>query len=54
MLLILAVFLGGQLGVRMALIKISPKRLRIFTAILVFFVGFRVLISNGLQLNILT
>ncbi|MEM1260258.1 MAG: sulfite exporter TauE/SafE family protein [Bacteroidota bacterium] len=49
--LVLAVFIGGQLGVRMTLIKISPKGLRIMTAFLVFFVGARVLLSNGLQIN---
>ena len=50
--LVLAVLVGGQLGVRMALIKISPKGLRIFTAFLVFFVGARVLLSNGLQITV--
>ena len=50
-LLVLAVFIGGQLGVRLTLIKISPKGLRIITALLVFFVGARVLLSNGLRLE---
>lgn len=51
--LIFMVLLGGQLGVRMALVKISPRALRLFTALLVFFVGIRVLIFNGLQINLL-
>ena len=51
MFLVVAVGIGGQLGVRLTLIKISPKSLRIFTAVLVFFVGVRVLLSNGLQIN---
>ena len=46
------VILGGQLGVRMALIKVSPKALRIFTSVLVFFVGIRVLLINGLRLEL--
>lgn len=50
-LLVVAVGIGGQLGVRLTLIKVSPKGLRVFTAFLVFFVGVRVLLSNGLQLN---
>lgn len=50
--LVLAVFIGGQLGVRMTLIKISPKGLRIITALLVFFVGVRVFLYNGLQITI--
>lgn len=51
--LILAVGIGGQLGVRMTLIRISPKSLRIFTALLVLFVGARVLLSHGLQIDLL-
>ncbi|UOY06629.1 sulfite exporter TauE/SafE family protein [Muricauda sp. SCSIO 64092] len=50
--LILAVFIGGQLGVRMTLVKISPKGIRILTAVLVFLVGVRVLIGNGLQIHL--
>lgn len=49
--LIVAVGVGGQLGVRMTLIKISPKSLRVLTALLVLFVGARVLLSNGLQID---
>ena len=42
--LLLAVFLGGQLGVRVSLKIASPKAIRIGTAILVILVGLRVLI----------
>jgi len=51
-LLVFMVWAGGQLGVRMALVKISPKVLRLLTALLVFVVGVRVLIFNGLQFNL--
>jgi len=49
--LMVAVFLGGQLGVRLALVKISPKGIRLFTAVLVFLVGLRVVLSNGFQID---
>jgi len=49
--LLAAVGLGGQLGVRMTLIKISAKGIRLMTAILVLFVGIRVLLNNGLQIH---
>ncbi|GMN08881.1 sulfite exporter TauE/SafE family protein [Croceitalea sp. MTPC9] len=49
--LLLAVFVGGQIGVRLTLSKFSGKRIRILTAILVLFVGVRVLLNNGLQIN---
>ncbi|MEE4248817.1 MAG: sulfite exporter TauE/SafE family protein, partial [Kangiellaceae bacterium] len=49
--LLLAVFLGGQFGVRLALIRIPAKGIRILTAVLVFVVGLRVLLNNGLQIN---
>lgn len=49
--LIIAVFLGGQLGVRISLGKLSAKAIRLITAILVFLVGIRVVWVNGLQLN---
>lgn len=52
LLLMAAVICGGQLGVRMTLIKISPKGLRMFTVLLVFMVGVRVLLFNGLQIDI--
>ncbi len=46
--LLFAVLLGGQLGVRFSLKKASPKAIRIGTAILVILVGLRVLIVKGL------
>ncbi|WP_222984183.1 sulfite exporter TauE/SafE family protein [Flagellimonas meishanensis] len=49
--LLLAVLLGGQLGVRISLGRLSAKRIRMLTAILVLFVGIRVLLKNGLELN---
>lgn len=49
--LLVAVFVGGQLGTRFSLSKLSAKRIRIITAILVLFVGIRVLVTNGLQIN---
>ncbi len=51
LILLAAVFLGGQLGVRMALIRIPAKGIRILTAVLVFAVGLRVLLINGLQIS---
>ncbi|SNY99907.1 sulfite exporter TauE/SafE family protein [Flagellimonas pacifica] len=50
--LLFAVLLGGQLGVRISLGKLSAKRIRLLTAFLVLFVGVRVLLKNGLQLNL--
>ncbi len=49
--LFIAVLIGGQLGTRISISKLSAKRIRIITAILVFSVGIRVLINNALQLN---
>lgn len=49
-----AVFLGGQIGVRLSLGKFSGKTIRLLTAILVFVVGLRVLFNNGLQLSFLS
>ena len=51
MVLFIAVILGGQLGTRLSLGRLSAKRIRIITAILVLFVGIRVLVTNGLQIN---
>ena len=48
--LLLAVLLGGQLGVRFSLRKASPKAIRIGTAVLVMFVGLRILVLKGLLL----
>lgn len=46
--LLLAVFLGGQLGIRMSLKKLSASGIKRVTALLVFIVGIRVLLTNGL------
>ncbi len=45
-----AVFLGGQLGIRISLNKLSGIGIKILTAVLVFIVGTRVLLNNGLGL----
>ncbi|MEZ4810931.1 MAG: sulfite exporter TauE/SafE family protein [Allomuricauda sp.] len=49
--LLFAVLLGGQLGVRLSLGKLSAKRIRLLTALLVLFVGIRVLLKNGLEIT---
>lgn len=43
-----AVLLGGQIGIRISLNKLSPQSIRRVTAALVFVVGIRVLLVNGL------
>ena len=48
--LVVTVFLGGQLGIRISLRKLSAKGIKRITAILVFVVGVRVLLVNGLSL----
>lgn len=50
--LLFAVLLGGQLGVRLTISKLSAKRIRMLTAMLVLFVGIRVFLKNGLQLTL--
>jgi len=45
-----AVFLGGQLGIRLSLKRLSPNQLKRITALLVGIVGIRVILVNGLQL----
>ncbi|MFS4469369.1 sulfite exporter TauE/SafE family protein [Maribacter sp. 2210JD10-5] len=47
--LVVAVLLGGQMGIRLSLKKLSPKGIKLITAILVFIVGIRVLLINGLR-----
>jgi len=47
--LIIAVFLGGQLGIRLSLKKLTPNNIKRLTALLVFVVGIRVLLKNGLN-----
>ena len=49
--LLIAVFLGGQLGIRISLSKLTGNGIKLVTAILVLFVGLRVLLVNGLQLQ---
>lgn len=49
--LIVAVFIGGQIGIRLSLSKLTGNGIKIITAILVLIVGIRVLIVNGLQLQ---
>ncbi len=48
--LLTAVFLGGQLGIRISLKRLSPNGIKRVTALLVFAVGLRVLFKNGLEL----
>lgn len=49
--LIFAVFVGGQLGIRISLGKLTGKGIKLITAILVLIVGIRVLLINGLQIE---
>ncbi len=49
--LMVAVFIGGQLGIRISLSKFTGKSIKMITAILVLFVGLRVLLTNGLEIE---
>jgi len=49
MLLIGVVFIGGQIGARLSLRLGSPKQIKFVTAILVFIIGLRILLVNGLK-----
>jgi len=49
--LIVAVFIGGQIGIRLSLNKLTGNGIKVVTAILVLVVGIRVLLINGLQLE---
>jgi len=49
--LIIAVFIGGQIGIRLSLSKLTGNGIKIVTAILVLIVGIRVLLVNGLQIE---
>ena len=49
--LMLAVFIGGQIGVRLNLNKLTGMSIKVITAILVLIVGLRILLTNGLQLK---
>ncbi|WP_419211000.1 sulfite exporter TauE/SafE family protein [Maribacter sp. X9] len=48
--LLVAVLIGGQLGIRISLKKLSANGIKRVTALLVFIVGVRVLLVNGLGL----
>ncbi len=50
--LMVAVLIGGQIGIRVSLNKLTGNGIKIVTAILVLIVGIRVLMVNGLQLEI--
>ncbi len=50
--LVIAVFIGGQIGVRLSLGKLTGNGIKVVTAILVLIVGIRVLLVNGLQLKL--
>ncbi len=49
--LIVAVLLGGQLGIRISLSKLTGNGIKLITGILVLIVGMRVLLINGLHLT---
>lgn len=49
--LIVAVFIGGQIGIRLSLSKMTGNGIKVVTAILVLVVGIRVLLINGLQVE---
>jgi len=49
--LVIAVFVGGQIGIRLSLSKLTGNGIKVVTAILVLVVGIRVLLVNGLQLD---
>ncbi len=46
--LAIAVFIGGQIGIRLSLKRLSANGIKRVTALLVFVVGIRVLLVNGL------
>jgi uncharacterized membrane protein YfcA len=50
--LIVAVFIGGQIGIRLSLSKLTGNGIKVVTAMLVLIVGLRVLLVNGLQMEI--
>ena len=49
--LVIAVFIGGQIGIRMSLNKLTGNSIKMITAILVLIVGIRVLLVNGALLD---
>ena len=46
----LAVFIGGQVGVRLSFVKLSPKGIKLLTALLVFIVGLRIILIHSLDM----
>ncbi|MEM9001621.1 MAG: sulfite exporter TauE/SafE family protein [Bacteroidota bacterium] len=50
--LLLAVLIGGYVGVRISLTRLSAKGIRLITAVLVLLVGVRVLVHNGFQIKL--
>lgn len=50
--LIIAVGIGGQIGIRLSLSKLTGNGIKVVTAVLVLIVGIRVLLVNGLQLEL--
>ncbi|TRZ43269.1 sulfite exporter TauE/SafE family protein [Robertkochia solimangrovi] len=50
LLLMAAVLLGGQIGSRMSIGKLTGKRIKLTTAILMFLIGIKVLLNDGLHL----
>ncbi len=51
MALMLAVFVGGQLGIRLSLSKLTGNSIKLITALLVLIVGIRVVLINGLEIS---
>lgn len=51
--LMAAVLAGGQIGIRLTLNRFTANGIRMVTAVLVFLVGLRVLLVNGLGVEIL-
>ncbi len=49
--LVVAVFIGGQIGIRLSLSKLTGNGIKVVTAVLVLIVGIRVLLVNGLQFS---
>lgn len=49
--LIVAVFIGGQIGIRLSLSKLTGNGIKVITAILVLVVGIRVFLVNGFEFS---
>lgn len=49
--LLFAVFLGGQLGIRLSLKKLSSSGIKLLTALLVLLAGIRVILVNAFHLS---